>query len=307
MKISLIVPCFNEEGNVNTFYEETVKTFKDTKYKVEIVYVNDGSKDNTLMELKSIVKESKIDIKVINFSRNFGKEAGIYAGLKECRGDYAVIIDADMQQPPKLILPMLKEIEKNSDVDIVCYYQEKRKERKLLSLFKKMFYRVMSKSMNMNIQDAASDFRLFNRKVIDTILEISEHDRFSKGIFNWIGYNTIYLPYVPEKRQSGKTSWNFKSLLKYGLNGILSFSNKPLRLIYKLGIIDLLISLIWYIINIVNCFEIESYIIPSIVLLFGINNIVLGVISEYIYRSYNETRNRPIYIIKDVLSNEKNK
>ena len=307
MKISLIVPCFNEEGNVKTFYEETIKTFKDTKYKIEIVYVNDGSKDNTLMELKSIVKESKIDVKVINFSRNFGKEAGIYAGLKECRGDYAVIIDADMQQPPKLILPMLKEIEKNSDVDIVCYYQEKRKEGKLLSLFKKMFYRVMSKSMNMNIQDGASDFRLFNRKVINTILEISEHDRFSKGIFNWIGYNTKYLPYVPEKRQSGKTSWSFKSLLRYGINGILSFSSKPLKIIYKLGIIDLLISLIWYIINIVNCLVIESYIIPSIVLLFGINNIVLGVISEYIYRSYNETRNRPIYIIKDVLSNEKNK
>ena len=307
MKLSFVIPCYNEEGNVIAFYNEVEKEFDNKKDDLELIFINDGSKDNTLKDLKSLLKDSEFKIKIINFSRNFGKEAGIYAGLKECKGDYAVIIDADMQQPPKLVKKMMEEISKNSDIDMVCYYQEKRKESKVLSLFKKLFYKVMSKSMNMNIQDGASDFRLFNRKVIDTIISISEHDRFSKGIFNWIGYNTIYLPYTPLKRQKGKTSWSFKSLLKYGLNGILSFSNKPLKSFYKLGIINLLISIIWFIINIVNCLEIEYYIIPSILLLFAINNIMLGVISEYIYRSYNETRNRPIYIIKDVLSNEKNK
>ena len=306
MKISLIVPCYNEEGNVRTFYEETKKAFKGSKYQVEIVFNNDGSKDNTLKELKELLDEKELGIKVINFSRNFGKEAGIFAGLNNCTGDYAVIIDADMQQPPKLVLPMLKEIEKNSDIDIVCYYQEKRKENKVIALFKKLFYKVMGDAMNMNVQDGASDFRLFNRKVINTIISMGEHERFSKGIFNWIGYNTVYLPYTPSKRQAGESKWSFKSLLKYGINGILSFSNKPLKLIYSLGIIDLFISLIWFILNIVIGLKIEYYTIPSVLFLFGINNLVLGIVSEYIYRSYNETRNRPIYIIKDVLSNEKN-
>lgn len=305
MKVSFIVPCYNESKNIKLFYDDVVKSFKD-KYKVELIFINDGSKDNTLEELKSLLKEKIFEIKIINFSRNFGKEAGIYAGLKECSGDACVIIDADMQQPPHLVLDMIKVMENDSDIDIVTYYQEKRIENKIISFFKSQFYKIMSNSTGMKLKTGASDFRLLNRKVIDTVLTLSEHDRFSKGIFSWIGFNTYYLPYIPEKRINGKTSWSTKGLFKYAVSGILSFSKEPLNIIFKLGIFNILVSLMLLILGFIISANQFYFLMILIIFLFGINYIVLGILGEYIYRNYTESRNRPIYIVKEVISNEKN-
>lgn len=305
MKVSFIVPCYNESKNIKLFYDDVVKSFKD-KYKVELIFINDGSKDNTLEELKSLLKEKIFEIKIINFSRNFGKEAGIYAGLKECSGDACVIIDADMQQPPHLVLDMIKVMENDSDIDIVTYYQEKRIENKIISFFKSQFYKIMSNSTGMKLKNGASDFRLLNRKVIDTVLTLSEHDRFSKGIFSWIGFNTYYLPYIPEKRINGKTSWSTKGLFKYAVSGILSFSKEPLNIIFKLGIFNILVSLMLLILGFIISANQFYFLMILIIFLFGINYIVLGILGEYIYRNYTESRNRPIYIVKEVISNEKN-
>ena len=306
-KLSFIVPCYNEEKNIALFYNDVLENFKNIKYKIELVFINDGSKDNTINELKKLVDTKKFIIKVINFSKNFGKESGIYAGLKTCTGDYAVIIDCDMQQPPKLVLDMLKVIEKDPDIDIVTYYQEKRIEGKFISFCKKSFYKLLDKLTQMKFVNAASDFRLLNRKSIDAILSLSEHNRFSKGIFTWIGFNNYYLPYTPEERQYGQTSWNFKQLVNYALTGILSFVKNPLRILFSFGFINLLSSIIWFVILLILSKPLNniSYIYPFILFLFGINLFVLGYIGEFIGKSYEEVKNRPIYIIKDIYTNEK--
>ena len=270
MKVSFIVPCYNESKNIKLFYDDVVKSFKD-KYKVELIFINDGSKDNTLEELKTLLKEKIFEIKIINFSRNFGKEAGIYAGLNECSGDACVIIDADMQQPPHLVLDMIKVMENDSNIDIVTYYQEKRIENKIISFFKSQFYKIMSNSTGMKLKNGASDFRLLNRKVIDTVLTLSEHDRF-----------------------------------KYAVSGILSFSKEPLNIIFKLGIFNILVSLMLLILGFIISANQFYFLMILIIFLFGINYIVLGILGEYIYRNYTESRNRPIYIVKEVISNEKN-
>lgn len=210
--------------------------------------------------------------------------------------------------PPHLVLNMLDVIENNEDVDIVAYYQEKRIENKIISFIKDRFYRYISKTSNIKFVNGASDFRLFNRNVLNTILEFSEHNRFSKGIFAWIGFNTYYLPYVPNKRLSGKTSWSIKGLFKYAISGILSFSKKPLEWIIKIGIFNIFLSIIWLIIILLKLSPVSSlqYVLIILLFMFGMNFVILGIISEFIYRNYIESLDRPIYIIKEVITNEKN-
>ena len=195
MDLSIVVPCYNEEGNVELFYEEVQKVFKGKKIKYEIVFVNDGSSDNTLDRLTNIVDQKKQNIKVINFSRNFGKEAAMYAGLKEAEGELVTIIDADLQQRPELILRMIDILNENEQFDSVAAFQEVRKEGKVLTFFKDTFYKVINSMSTVPFVQGASDFRTFRRKVVDSILELSEYHRFSKGIFSFFGYNTYYLPY----------------------------------------------------------------------------------------------------------------
>ena len=298
MKLTFIVPCFNEEKNIELFYKDLNEGFKDTKYDIELLFINDGSSDNTLKELKKLIK-SKYKVKIINFSRNFGKEAGIYAGFKYSTGDYAVIIDSDMQQPPHLVLEMLKIVENDNDVDIVTYYQEKRIEGKFMSYLKSKFYKTIGKLTRMNFVDGGSDFRLVKRNVIEAILSLTESNRFSKGIFSWIGFNTYYLPYTPSKRAYGRTKWNLKKLFMYAASGILSFIKNPMKIILNIGIIMLLISIILFIFN--NKLIMYSFVL----LMFGINFIVLWYISLFINRSYEESKNRPIFIAKEVITNEK--
>ncbi len=313
MKLSIVVPCYNEENNVEPFYQEVVKTFKKVKIKYEIIFVNDGSKDKTLNNLKEITKKAKEKIKVINFSRNFGKEAGMYAGLKEASGDYVSIIDADLQQDPHLILEMLDLLNNNSDYDSVAAYQEKRNDPFLKRLFSNLFYKLINRISEVNFVNGASDFRLLNRKMVNAVLELSEYYRFSKGIFSFVGFNTYYLPYTANKRAHGKSKWSFWSLVKYAISGLVSFTTAPLRIATFLGIIISLISFIYLFLlisqTILLGIDVPGYAstLSIVLLLGGIQLFSLGIIGEYLGRTYVETKRRPIYITKEIIDNKKNK
>lgn len=300
-KLSIIVPCYNEEKNIGLFFKESQKFLAEIKK--EYIFINDGSKDNTIDELKKLT-ESDETVKILNFSRNFGKEAAIYAGLNECSGDFAVLIDADLQQHPKLIIPMLEEFTKDDDLDIVAYYQEKRIENKFISICKSKFYKLINKITKLDFKDGASDFRLFKRNVIDTIIKFGEHNRFQKGIFAFIGFKTKYLPYIPLERNDGQTSWGFIKLVKYAIDGIISFTDAPLKIAKHLSLIEILVSIIWLVILLFNNTASIYYLFPFLLLLFGLLSICITAISTYLYRIYNETRKRPIYIIKEIIENE---
>ena len=310
-KISMIIPCFNEEGNVKLFYEDVKKTYKNSKkYKIELIFVDDGSKDNTLEELKEISKNKDFNIKIISFSRNFGKEAVIFAGLEKASGDYTVIIDADMQQPPSLTLKMA-EILDEGEYDCVCYFQDERIEGKFMSFIKGSFYRVMNKMAGLKMKQGASDFRMFKKDVKEAILSLKETCRFAKGIFSYVGFKTSYIPYKPEERASGESKWNFKKLLRYGINGIVSFSTAPLKIATWIGFIMSFASFLYLIIVLIQKLFLEVDIpgYPTIVgltlLIGGIELLCLGIIGEYLSKMYIEIKNRPIYIVKEEIDNDK--
>ena len=311
-KVSMIIPCYNEEGNVESFYKEAVKAYKEQNYKLELVFIDDGSKDNTLKNLKELTKEQDCEIKVLSFSRNFGKESAIYAGLNNTTGDYTVIIDADLQQPPELTIKMANILDEN-EYDCVCYYQEERIENKLLSKIKNTFYKTMNNMSEVELKQGASDFRMFNQKVKNSLIEIKEYYRFSKGIFSWIGFNTKYLPYIPKQRNSGTTKWSFIKLFKYGISGIISFSTLPLKLATYSGLILSLIAFIYLFVIIIQklFFEISvpgyPTIVSCILLIGGFQLFCIGIIGEYLGKIYIETKKRPIYIIKEEVTNGKNK
>ena len=311
-KISMIIPCYNEEGNVKLFFEDAIKTYKDNKnYKIELIFIDDGSKDNTLKELKEISKTKEFPVKVISFSRNFGKESVIYAGLNASSGDYTVLIDADMQQPPHLTLKMAELLDQEKEIDCVCYYQSKRIESKLMTGIKNIFYKMMNKISDVELKQGASDFRMFRNNIKEALLSLDERCRFTKGIFSWIGFNTKYLPYTPEKRAHGISKWNPYKLFKYGIEGIVSFSTKPLKLATLLGMFLSILSCIYLIVVLIQKLfigiDIPGYptIITLILLLGGIQLFCIGIIGEYISKIYLESKNRPIYIIKEEISNDK--
>lgn len=311
-KISMIVPCYNEEGNVKLFYEDAKKTYGDSKdYRLELIFIDDGSSDNTLKELKEIAKFKDFDVKVISFSRNFGKESVIYAGLEKASGDYTVIIDADMQQPPSLTVKMAEILDKDQDCDCVCYYQNDRIEGKFISKVKDMFYRTMNKISEVEIKQGASDFRMFRNNVKEAILSLDEYCRFTKGIFSWVGFNTCYLPYVPNERVVGTSKWRPYKLFRYGISGIMSFSITPLRFATLLGFILSFLSVCYLLVIIIQKMffgiGIPGYptMITCVLLIGGIQLFCLGIIGEYIGKMYMETKRRPIYIVKEELSNDR--
>jgi len=310
MKLSLVVPCYNEEENVQLFYNEVIKVFK-KKFKYEIIFINDGSSDKTISELKELHKNKKENIKIVNFSRNFGKEAGIYAGLKQATGDYTCIIDADLQQNPSFVLDMLKILEENEEFDSVAAFQKTRKEGRILTFFKNCFYRLINKICEIEFVSGASDFRLFRKNVVDSILEMSEYFRFSKGIFSWVGFNTYYMPYTVEDRANGSSKWKIKQLFKYAIDGIVSFTTTPLRISTIMGLIISLISFTYFLIVIIQKLffgvSLQGYttIVALILLLGGIQLLCLGIIGEYLARTYVEVKRRPIYIAKEILDNSK--
>lgn len=305
MDLSIVVPCYNEEGNVELFYEEVQRVFKGKKIKYEIVFVNDGSSDNTLNRLTDIVNQKKQNIKVINFSRNFGKEAAMYAGLKEAEGELVTIIDADLQQRPELILRMIDILNENEQFDSVAAFQEVRKEGKVLTFFKDTFYKVINSMSTVPFVQGASDFRTFRRKVVDSILELSEYHRFSKGIFSFVGYNTYYLPYEVEERNSGTSKWNFFKLFNYAIDGIVAFTTSPLRAPFYISIVTFLVGFIYFIVALFKGVSEFTVILLVMLFLFSLLFMVVGVIGEYLSRTYIQVKQRPIYIVKERLESKK--
>lgn len=297
MKLSVIVPCKNEAGNVNKLNEKLQDVLKDINH--EIIFIDDGSTDDTLNELKKLK-----DIKIISFSRNFKKEAAIYAGLKYSKGEYTCIIDGDLQQDPKYLIKMIKELDKN-EFDQVVMVNKKRKEFFLNKFLKKIFYKLMNIISDVDFINGASDFRMFNGLVKNAILEMSEVNRFSKGLFSWIGFNTCYMEYDVLKRYSGKSKFNFKENIKYAFTGIIGFSIKPLKIATFFGILSSISSFIYFIILLIKTLivgkDVPGYasILCVILLLGGIQLITIGILGEYLGRTYIEVKKRPIYLIKE--------
>ena len=300
MDLSIVVPCYNEEGNVEIFYEEVYKIFKNKKIKYEIVFVNDGSSDKTLEKLNDLLKLKKQNMKVINFSRNFGKEAAMYAGLKNTCGEIVTIIDADLQQRPELILNMIDILNTKEEYDSVAAFQKKRKEGKILSFFKDTFYKIINKTSSVKFVQGASDFRTFRRNMVNSILEISEYNRFSKGIFSFVGFNTFFMPYEVEERKTGISKWNFKKLFNYAIDGIIAYTTTPLRLPFILSFLLMFISLLLFIAFLVCGIDLIQFLIVLMLFLIGLVFITIGIIGEYLSKTYLEVKKRPIYIIKDI-------
>lgn len=310
--ISLVIPCYNEEKNVSLFYKECSRIFNKNKLNVQYIFINDGSKDETFNEIRNLASEN-INIVGISFSRNFGKESAIYAGLKKSSGKYTCIIDADLQQNPKYVVEMYNYILNNTEYDSVCCYQEKRNEGFIKSILKKIFYKFINGISDVKFYKNASDFRLFNRNVLNSLLELKEYYRFSKGFFSWIGYKTYYMPYEVENRKYGKTTWSLFSLFRYAVDGIVGFSIRPLKIATFVGIISFIMSVLYLIIILIQKLfvgiSISGYAtIVCLILFFGsLQMIFLGIIGEYLGRTYMETKKRAIYIIdEEINGNEGN-
>ncbi|MBR5564982.1 MAG: glycosyltransferase family 2 protein [Roseburia sp.] len=305
MKLSLVVPCYNEAENVRLFTEKVREHLADLDY--EIIFVNDGSKDDTIKELKNIKNEKKENITIINFSRNFGKEAGIYAGFQHAKGDYVTVIDADLQQPLEVAREMYDFLEGHEEYDAVAAYQDVRKEGRIITAFKDAFYKIINKLCDIELYANASDFRCMRRTVVEAILSMSEYHRFSKGIFAWVGFDTYYRPYEVQERNAGTSSWSFWSLLKYAMEGVISFSTKPLKVVISAGVFTSVMAILYMIVVIVQKLvfgiEIPGYptIIVLILLIGGIQLTVMGIIGEYLAKVHIEVKGRPIYIAKEVL------
>lgn len=310
MKLSLVVPCYNEAENVEAFQNAAIAAFDGCGYDYEIVFIDDGSRDATLHNLRKLHAAQKCPVKVVSFSRNFGKEAGIYAGLTHASGEYISFIDADLQQRPEIVRDMVKILDEQPEYDIVAAYQDRRGEGKVLSFFKKTFYSIINKLSNVNLKSDASDFRTIRRSVADSIIALSEYHRFSKGIFAWVGYNTCFIPYVACERAAGETKWNFRSLMNYAIEGIIGYSTKPLRIATFMGGLTAFASIIYLIIvilqKLITGIDIPGYatIIVLILLLGSVQLFCIGIIGEYVGRTFEQSKNRPIYIAKEVLNYE---
>ncbi len=310
IKLSLVVPCYNEGENVIPFHEAVLNAFRDCGYAIEIVYVDDGSRDATLHNLKKIYARQDCPVKIVSFSRNFGKEAGIYAGLQHASGDYISLIDADLQQRPEIVRDMVQMLEEEPEYDIVAAYQDRRNEGKVLSFFKRSFYSIINRLSKVSLQADASDFRTFRRSVRDSILELGEYHRFSKGIFAWVGYNTLFIPYTACPRQNGSTKWSFWKLLNYAMEGIVGFSTAPLRLATILGSATGVAALIYLICvileKLIKGIAVPGYATIIVLLLFysSMQLFCIGIIGEYVGRNFEQSKNRPIYIAKEVIGEE---
>lgn len=310
MKLSLVVPCYNEAENVALFQEAVMGAFENCGYDYEIVFVNDGSRDATLHNLKKLHAAQKCPVKVVSFSRNFGKEAGIYAGLQHASGEYTALIDADLQQRPEIVRDMVNILEEHPEYDVVAAYQDRRSEGKVLSFFKKSFYSIINMLSKVTLQPDASDFRTFRRSVRDSILELGEYHRFSKGIFAWVGYDTCFIPYTACERVAGTTKWSFWKLLNYAIEGIIGYSTAPLRLATVLGTITG-ISAILYLFCVIFeklywGIDVPGYAtLIALILIFScIQLFCIGIIGEYVGRTFEQSKDRPVYVAKEVLSYE---
>lgn len=304
-KITVVVPCYNEEKAIPLFYREIDKVSKKMDFVTfEYIFIDDGSSDNTLKECKELAKKDK-RVKYISFSRNFGKEAGIYAGLEKSTGDFVTLMDVDLQDPPEL-LPKMYNLIVNEGYDSVGTRRVTRKgEPPIRSFFARIFYKLINKMSKVEMVDGARDYRLMTRQMVDSILSLKEYNRYSKGLFSFVGFNTKWLEYENRKRIAGETKWNFWQLLIYALDGIIAFSTAPLAISVFIGILFCLISFISIIVIIVKtlCFGDPVGGWPSmmciIFMVSGIQLFSIGIIGAYLSKTYLEAKKRPIYIIKE--------
>lgn len=309
--LSVIVPCYNEEENVRDFYDELCKNtdfFHEKQIEFEILYVDDGSKDQTVSEVKKLHKEDG-RVRLISFSRNFGKEAAIYAGLQKCRGDLAVLMDADLQDPPSLLPEMYSYIEQGYD-SVATRRVTRKGEPVIRSFFARMFYKLMNRISRTEIVDGARDYRLMTRPVVDAILSMSEYNRFTKGIFGWVGYDTKWLEYENVERKKGETKWSFWKLFLYSLEGIMAFSTVPLTIASVAGVLFCLIAFIMIIVTIVRklLFGDPTSGWPSLVCIImmvsGVQLFCMGIVGQYLSKTYMEVKRRPIYLVREEIGGQ---
>ena len=304
-KITTIVPCFNEQEALPHFYKEITKVAKQMKnIDFEFLFVNDGSKDETLTVLQELAKKDK-RVRYISFSRNFGKEAAMYAGFENATGDYVAVMDADLQDPPSLLPEMLEAIEKEGYDSVATRRVTRKGEPPIRSFFARMFYKIINKISKADIVDGARDYRLMNRKMVDAIISLNEYNRFSKGIFGWVGFKTKWLEYENVERVAGETKWNFWKLFLYSLEGIVGFSTMPLQIASVMGMLFLFVAFIAIIIVIVKTLAFGDPVSgwPSLACIIffvsGVQLFCLGIIGQYLAKTYLETKKRPIYIVKE--------
>lgn len=315
--ITLVVPCYNEQEVLPLFYNEIIRVTDDMKSKqnfleFEFLFINDGSKDQTLDILRELSKSDK-RVRYISFSRNFGKESGMLAGLEHSKGDYVVILDADLQHPPEFI-PKMYEYVASGEYDCASTRRVSRKgEPKILSFFARSFYKLINKISQTNIVDGAQDFRFMTRQMVDAILEMQEYNRFSKGIFSWVGFNTRYIEYENVKRAAGKTTWNFWKLFLYSLEGIFAFTTAPLAIASFLGVFICILAFVLIICTVVKTLmygnPVAGYptLICAILFIGGLQLLCIGILGQYVSKMYLESKARPKYIIKETESLSKKK
>lgn len=298
--LSIVVPCFNEEDSVEIFYSEVKKVLTDCDF--EVIFVNDGSSDDTLSKIKGLACEFS-NVKYISFSRNFGKESALYAGLKASVGDLVCVMDVDLQDPPSMLPEMISEI---GEYDIVATRRVTRKgEPVIKSFFARMFYKLFNKVSKIDLVDGARDYRVMTRQVVDALLELEEYNRFSKGLFQWVGFNTKWLEYENVERVAGETSWSFWSLFSYSIEGIVAFTAVPLSISTFLGVVISIVAFIFivYVVvtNLLFSNKVQGWASLMSVILFlgGIQLFSIGILGKYLEKTYTEIKNRPIYIIKE--------
>ena len=308
MLLSVIVPCYNEEDNVKCFYDELLKNeafFVQEGLELEIIYVDDGSKDGTVREVRSL-HEQDPRVRLVSFSRNFGKEAGMYAGFQKAKGDYVVLMDADLQDPPSLLPEMFSYIKEGYD-SVATRRVTRKGEPPIRSFFARMFYRIMNKISRTEVVDGARDYRLMTRQVVDAILSMCEYNRFTKGIYGWVGYKTKWLEYENIERANGETKFNFWKLFVYAIEGFTAFSTVPLVIASVMGVVfcgaAFLAILFLVIKNLIYHDPVAGW--PSLVciilLVSGVQLFCLGILGQYLSKTYLEVKNRPIYLIKEEL------
>ena len=300
--LSIVVPCYNEEESVKLFLSEIQSILAD--YNFEVIFVNDGSSDNTLKVIKDLA-DSNSNIKYLSFSRNFGKESAIYAGLSNANGDLVCLIDADLQHPPRLIPEMIESI-CAGEADVVAARRTSRKgESKLKSIFSHMFYKVFNRVSQITLVEGATDFRVMKRIVVDAVLDLPEYNRFSKGLFQWVGFETKWIAYENVERVAGESAWSFRQLVRYSVEGVVAFTTIPLTIVIFLGTILSVVAFLYML------FIIIKYLIYSdpvqgfattmsvILLLGGIHLLSIGALGKYLEKTYTETKKRPIYIVRE--------
>ncbi|ANZ69926.1 glycosyltransferase family 2 protein [Pediococcus claussenii] len=304
-KLSVVVPVYNEEETVNIFYNEFQKVTEKINYETELWFIDDGSKDNTLEEIRRLNNKDNT-VHYVSFSRNFGKEAGLLAGLERAKGDLVAVMDVDLQDPPELLPKMIRLVEEDGYDAVATRRKDREGESKIRSFFSRMFYRLINKMTNLNLVDGARDFRVMTRQMVKSILKMPERQRFSKGLFNWVGFNTYYLSFENRERVAGSTSWSFGGLLKYAIEGFVDFSTTPLTFVTGLGATSFGLSILGAIIVLVRAIVAPhasafGWSSMAVIILFfsGLQLLSLGIVGRYIAEIYLEVKSRPVYLVKE--------